>query len=159
MCPKKCCSSVATPEPTHHLKESTSHVVSTCYVTGILHFSSHLILTITFWLELLFLYHKWGSWGSKRSTVAQNSQSLVSELEPSSLTIKHELFFTVAQNLLLPMAPKNPNSQNIPPIDWWWLLCLQSKIHSFLSLGISEHICSQDSHLSDCCGKSQDWLK
>lgn len=41
---------IDTSEPTTYQDERTSHVLSICYVTGILHFLSHLILTITLFL-------------------------------------------------------------------------------------------------------------
>lgn len=148
-----------TPEPITHQDRRTSHVLSICYVTSILHLSSHLILTITLlWWGPLFQFHQWANWDKHVVLIAQR---VWAEVEPRS-ELSNTTLYSRCQRIVVVKGSKKVKfffNQNIPPRVWWWVSYLYSKIHGFLSLGISEHICSQGIHLLDCCGKSQGWLK
>lgn len=147
-----------TPEPTTHQDKRTSHVLSICYVAGISHLLINSHITLLWWGPL-FQFHHWANWDTKH--VVLIAQCVWAEVELRS-ELSNTTLYSWCQRMVVVKGSKKAKfffNQNIPPRVWWWVSYLFCKIHGFLSLGISEHICSQGIHLLDCCGKSQGWLK
>lgn len=157
---------VATPEPTTHQDESTTSrpgpMTRDRHLTCLISLTSH---NNTFWWKPLSpnsqmrkrrlskMNHCPRCWTANKAFGYKWNPGVNSQIQAFVRGIRKLFVAKVSKNAKFLL------SQNIPPVVWWWVSSLHSKFHGFLSLGLSERIFSQDSHLLDCCGKSEGWLK